>query len=165
MTPIVDQWTASNPLEQMAAPISPPMSVCEDEEGMPRHQVIRLQKKKEDSYEVEAQYVLGNEERHEIEERRPHNRHERLEDLSGNDRGNGVRRVVKAVNEIESEGENDNGDEVSHTQAYLTMMVRSVFPTWLARSVASSIHCIISLILMSSLGSDSVSKSSLTKLS
>src|SRR5690242_1066135 len=35
--------TAENPTEATAAPIMPPISACDDEDGIPNHQVTRFQ--------------------------------------------------------------------------------------------------------------------------
>ena len=36
-------WIASNPFAMMAAPANPPIRVCEEEEGIPFHHVIKFQ--------------------------------------------------------------------------------------------------------------------------
>ena len=40
---IILSWIASNPFAMMAAPANPPIRVCEEEEGMPFHQITKFQ--------------------------------------------------------------------------------------------------------------------------
>ena len=52
------------------------------------------------------------EQRREVEEGGPADRGQRTQDARADDRRNGIRGIVKAVAEVEQEGERDDGDDV-----------------------------------------------------
>src|SRR2546426_498809 len=74
----------------------------------------------------------SHEDRDEVERRRPDNRRGRRQDPGRDDRGNGVRRVVEPVDEVERErDEDDREDEpggIGH-QACLMVMDSSTLAT------------------------------------
>ena len=58
----------------------------------------------------------------EVEERRPDDRLQRAQDPRTHDRGDGVRRVVKAVDEVEDERDRDDRDDVSDHAFFREML-------------------------------------------
>ena len=106
----------------MAAPAKPPISVCEEEEGIPFHQVNRFQAMAaitparmigKGMYGVgnaeTADDTLGDEKGHKIEESRPYHRLKRCKHFGRHNGGNRIGRIMKTVDIIEYQSQyNDN---------------------------------------------------------
>ena len=112
------------PAFAITAPTMPPISACDELDGMPRHQVIRFQAIAPISApkttwwsttpgcddplaDRRSDAQMKDEDRDDVEERREDDRLLRLQHAGRDDGGDRVRRIVKAVHEVERERERD----------------------------------------------------------
>ena len=112
-------FTTSHPALATPAPTMPPMSACDDDDGRPSQAVSTFQKMApmRPAKTSPMETTLGvddlgdgvgdgerqDEERDEVEERRPDDGLPRLQHAGGDDGGDGVRRIVEPVHEVEDE--------------------------------------------------------------
>ena len=124
---IVFSVKTSQPTLAKPAPTMPPISACDDDDGRPSHAVSTFQKMApikpaktrpmemnsgdDDLGDGVGHLERQEEERDEVEERGPHHRLPRLQHSRRDHGGDGVRRVVKAVDEVEDQRDADDGDD------------------------------------------------------
>ena len=123
----VPQWNALAPAWATTAPASPPTRACEELDGIPYHQVIRFQAEAPRSAASTTAWVTSagsanpvamvvrdrgaGDGAHEVEDAGDEHRRADGQHAGRDDRGDGVRRIVEAVDVVEHDRRHDDRDQ------------------------------------------------------